>query len=217
MGERSYRCLATTPGGFVQQLAVQYVAHGYWFYVPGRIPEQKDPEAVDRKFIERYGLGISSSERARRKRAGIANVQYLRYGHTFVLVATHGRGRFFEEERRFRDFRRQAFRFEGYSISHRSGRPSVRIDLEEYRRLKAWFLELACHRRAADLVEALRQLPFEPYAPVRGQFIGLLRAVNNARATAGFEPVPFSALRLRRRIYRPFEPQEAAAGDLAAA
>ena len=45
---------------------------------------------------------------------------------------------------------------------------------------------------------------FEPYAPVRRQLLNILRAVNRARHEAGFEAVPASVLRLRRRIVKPF-------------
>ena len=34
----AYRCVATSAVGFLQQLAVAYVANGYWFYVTGRVP-----------------------------------------------------------------------------------------------------------------------------------------------------------------------------------
>ena len=202
-----YRCEATTVGGFVQQLAVQYVTHGYWFYVLGRIPVGKDPHVVDAKLVDRYRLGCSSAERSRRKAAGFANVQYLRYGLEFVLVATHGTHRFFEEER-FRDVRRAPLRFRDYSIGRRNERTCVKIHRDAYRLLKAEFLELATRRRTEALVARFRRLPFEPYAPVCEQFFRLLRAVNSERKTAGFEPVPMSALRLRRRIYRPFDPSE---------
>ena len=202
-----YRCEATTVGGFVQQLAVQYVTHGYWFYVLGRIPAGKDPSSVDAKLVDRYRMACSSAERSRRKAAGFANVQYLRYEHRFALVATHGEHRFFEEES-FRDLRRAPLRFEGYSIGHRNGRTCVKIHADEYRRLKAEFLELATRRRAEKLAERFSRLPFEPYAPVCDQLFRLLRAVNRKRKEAGFEPVPTSALRLRRRIYRPFDPEE---------
>ena len=57
-----YRCEATTVGGFVQQLAVQYVTHGYWFYVLGRIPAGKDPSSVDAKLVDRYRMACSSAE-----------------------------------------------------------------------------------------------------------------------------------------------------------
>ena len=61
------------------------MANGYWFYVSGWIPLNKDPEAVDRKLIERYGIDISKWGRARRKRVGFANLHCLRHGRTFVL------------------------------------------------------------------------------------------------------------------------------------
>ncbi len=90
-----YRCVAASVEGFVQQLAVAYVTHGYWFYVRGEIPERKDPAAVDQKLIERYGIAISKWARARRKRQGLANMQYLRHERTFVLLATKGQHEFF--------------------------------------------------------------------------------------------------------------------------
>ena len=43
-----YRCRAVLRPAFIQQLAVAYVANGCWFYVPGWIPVNKDPEAVNR-------------------------------------------------------------------------------------------------------------------------------------------------------------------------
>ena len=33
----AYRCEALTVSGFVQQLAVSYIANGYYFYVAGEI------------------------------------------------------------------------------------------------------------------------------------------------------------------------------------
>ena len=117
-----YRCVATSVEGFVQQLAVAYVTHGYWFYVAGEIPEGKDPAAVDRKIVERYGIAISKWARARRKRQVLANLQYLRYERTFVLVATKGRHDFFERESgSVRDIRRVPIKFAGYSIGWRTG------------------------------------------------------------------------------------------------
>jgi hypothetical protein len=85
-----YRCEATSVAGFVQQLAVAYVGRGYLFYVTGEIPERKDPHGIDEKLIAKYGLAVGKTARARRKAAGFANVQYLRYRRAFVLLATHG-------------------------------------------------------------------------------------------------------------------------------
>ena len=38
MKHATYKWNATTPEGFIQQLAVAYVARKYFFYVTGRVP-----------------------------------------------------------------------------------------------------------------------------------------------------------------------------------
>ena len=86
MAERFiYRCEATSVEGFIQQLAVSYVRNGYFFYVTGSVREGRDPSEIDRKLIERYGIDVSKFTRARRKKAGLANIHYLR--HKAVLRA----------------------------------------------------------------------------------------------------------------------------------
>jgi hypothetical protein len=147
-----YRFDATSPEGFVQQLAVSYLGNGYWFYVTGEIPEGKDPAKVDEKLVARYQIDLSKWARARRKQAGFANLQYIRYGRFFVLLATHGVHPFFEEEAgSIRDARKTPIRFSGYSISYRGGHPHVRIEQEEYKRLKAYFRDVAPHRSVERL------------------------------------------------------------------
>jgi hypothetical protein len=207
----AYRWVATSVAGFVQQLAVGYIANGYWFYVTGSIPEHKDPAVVDGKLIAQYGLDVSKWTRARRKRAGQASVQYLRYGGFFVLVATHGEHPFFAAEaKQIRDFRRQPLHFLDYAIGYRKGRDgqghaSVRIARERFRELKQRFVALALQRSVEELGDALRQIDCEPYAPVSDQLRILLRAVNQRRRAASLEPVPRTALWLHRRPVRPFE------------
>ena len=49
-----YRHVAASENAFVQQLAVAYINHGYWYYVTGSIPEHKDVQKVDEKLIEKY-------------------------------------------------------------------------------------------------------------------------------------------------------------------
>jgi hypothetical protein len=198
-----YRCVAYSVEGFVQQLAVAYISRGYWFYVTGRMPDHKEPSSVDRKLIERYDIAASKWQRARRKRGGTANLQYLRYDRFFVILATHGAQRFFQVEP-FRDVREDPIRFHGYSIGCGKGadghwHASVRIHAEEYKSLKALFLELAAHRSVEDLVQEFQGVRFAPFARVRRQMLNILRAVNRARKEAGLEPIPLNALRLRRR------------------
>ena len=182
---------------------------------------RKDPRDVDRKMVEKYDLDIREWTRARRKKAGRANLQYLRHGRFFVLVATPGEHLFFCEEtgegRLFRDARRSSIKFAGYSISRRRSHDGstwhthMRIDRKTYGELKAYVVSLARQRTAENLGVVLRRVQFEPYAPIRRQLLNILRAMNRERKLRGFEPVPTSALRLRRRIVRPFgEPDQQA-------
>lgn len=221
-----YRCVASSPEGLVQQVAVSYLRHGYWFYVTGRIKPGKDPEALDRKLIDKYEIASSERERADRKRCGLANMQYIRYGNWFLLMATDGHHRFKQEERsEIRDCRRVPIKFEGYSISYRrsgvtppgGGAPKwhacVRIDRPTYRQLKSYFMERAGHRSGESLAVDFARVPYARYAPVRRQLLNILRAVNEKRAGMGYDPVPSSALRLRRQIVLPFERPAAESDD----
>ena len=220
-----YRCEATTVEGFVQQLACCYLPHGYWFYVSGWVPAGKDPRAVDRKLLDKYVIGVSRQARARRKLAGLANLHYLRHGRLFVLLATHGKHRFFEEEgTRVRDIRRLPLHVADYSVTYRPGQfkpragsdgpaepddkwhARVQIGREAYRDLKAYFLERSVRTPADLLGRELYTVPFEPYARVRQQMLNVLRLVNEARRQAGCEHLPPTVLRYQRRIVKPFDP-----------
>jgi hypothetical protein len=222
-----YRCVAASPIGFVQQLAVHYLAHGYWFYVQGLVPEGKDPILVDKKLTAKYGIGSSRQSRARRKEIGIANVHYLRYERFFVLLATHGHHPFYDhEETSIRDARRIPIKFMGYSIGVKRGgylrkrdpleqpvrddrwRARVQIGRRHYQALKAYLLEVATTHSLEQLAMELYSVPFEPYAPVRQQMLNILRVVNNKRRANGLAPLNSDVLRYRRRIVKPFEAPE---------
>jgi len=207
--EKRYRCETTTLEGFIQQLAVSYVGRGYWWYVTGRIPPGKNPRAVDEKLISRYGITWKKWERARRKELGLANLQYIRFEDFFVILASEGEHIFKQREARsLQDARRKGIRFGGYLVSFRNGHVQVRIDDETYRELKAYYLDLALRRRVDSLIAEFYAAPFEPYAPVKRQMFNILRAVNRRRKTAGLTQIPSSAIWLKRRIVKPFEPAE---------
>jgi hypothetical protein len=200
-----YRCEATSVAGFVQQLAVAYVGRGYFFYVIGEIPERKDPRVVDSRLIAKYGIAIGKTARARRKAAGHANIQYLRYRRTFVILATPGKHAFFDREGSLvRDAREVPIKFAGYAISYRSGHPHVRIEHDRYLELKAYLADIAVHRTTEGLELEFRRLPFEPYAPVRGQIHCIFREVNRRRQLAQHTPISSSCIRTRRRVMKPF-------------
>ncbi len=206
-----YRCVATSLAGFVQQVATAYLPHGYWFYSQGFVPMGKNPEAVDTKLITKYGAALSKWQRARRKRAGMANIQYLRFERTFLVMATKGLHPFFEEEAAaIRDTRKVPIRIGGYSISVRKGpdgrlHSHVRIDRDPYTELMAHYLAQVARQSTARLVDELYRLPYEPYAPVRRQYLLLLRRLNEIRKQNGRQTIPVEALPLRRRIVKPFE------------
>lgn len=205
-----YRCVTTSVEGFVQQLAVAYITHGYWFYVAGEIPEGKDPAAVDAKLINRYGIAISKWARCRRKKQGFANMQYLRHERFFVLLATKGRHEFFERERAsLSDVRRKSIMFAGYSIGCRKGpdgrwHASVRIEHDLFVGLKSGLIEASRHRSARAVESTFSGIRLHMYAPVRGQLYEAWRAVNRARGIAGRSPIPVSVLPWPRRAVQPF-------------
>ncbi|HRY49110.1 MAG TPA: hypothetical protein P5186_13765 [Candidatus Paceibacterota bacterium] len=208
----TYRCVATSVAGFVQQLAVSYVANGYYFYVTGAIPDHKDPARIDGKMVEQYGIDQSKWTRCRRKRVGLANVHYLRYGRFFVLIATRGEHSFYAGEAgQIRDIRRHPIHFGGYSIGCRQAKgqgkyhSSVRIDRAVFGEIKANFEKIAVHQTVEELYMKLREIPYEPYAPVRDQLRIILRAINRRRRLAGLELVPWNVLRLRRSPVRVFD------------
>lgn len=207
MGKKrvEYRCVTTSVEGFVQQVAVQYLRHGYWFYVAGQIPEDKDPAAVDAKLINKYRIDVSRWERARRKQAGLANMQYIRHDRLFLLMATHGKHRFFEDEAgQIRDARRVPIKYTGYAVSHRKGHASVRIDRNAYYGLRAHIIAVARRRSIENVREEFQKRPFEPYAPVRQQMLAVWRAVNRERRMIGLNLVPIECVPWKRRIVKPF-------------
>jgi hypothetical protein len=183
----------------------------------GQVPEWKNLCLVDEKLISKYGIAISESTRRRRKKLGYANLQYLRYERTFVLVATKGKHEFRQAEAQcVRDLREVPIKFHGYSISYRPGgrtrsgerdprwHAHVAIERGRYKELRDYLVDIAVHRSAEQLALEFYALPFEPYAPIRRQMLLMLRAVNLRRQKAGFSILPAMVLPLRRRIVRPF-------------
>lgn len=207
-----YRYVATSVAGFVQQLAVAYINHGYVFYVAGHIPPGSDADAIDRKLMAKYGVAMSRWQRARRKLLGQANVHYLRCGSFWVLLANHGDHPIFQEERDvLRDVRREPIAFSGYSIGYRMGNDgkehvSVRIHPNEERWLKVFMIQFGRLSTVEEVEAEFARLRFEPYAPVVRQLYGILRTVNKARKVAGLPSVDWKCIRTRRKVVRPFEP-----------
>ena len=217
MKKRPYRAVTTSVEGFVQQIACCYLRHGYWFYVTGNIPSGKSRDSIDQKLIQKYGIDVSESTRARRKKIGQSNLQYIRHESKFVILATKGEHCFFTEEANLiRDIRRVPIRYAGYSISYKPGgrkkdgsnddkwHAHVEIDRAQYLDLKAWFAERALRDSSEKISTAFKRLPIAPYAPVRRQMLLMLREVNEARKIAGRTQLSSEILPLRRKVVLPF-------------
>ncbi len=228
-----YRYEATSEIGFVQQLACNYLPHGYWFYVQGWIPEGKQPRDIDSKLLRKYGIAVSRQTRSRRKKKGLANLHYLRFDRVFVLLATRGEHSFFREEE-FRDVRKTPIRFAGYSISSKQGnylqkqngaekaqtdyryRSRVQVARPVYLDWHAYFADAARHCGAERLSRELYNFPYEPYAPVRKQLLELVSLVNRVRKERGRSSLdPRKVARFRRRIVKPFELHDMVRGMVA--
>jgi hypothetical protein len=204
-----YQCEAKSVSGFLAQL-VRYVAAGHYFYITGVIPERKPVWRVDAKLLALYDVAKPKWRRARRHRAGMAGIHYLRYDRFFVLIATHGEHRFFADHAsQVKDIRRTALKFRGYAVRHtfsaaeRRWKVFVRLERGTYRDLKAYLLQVAVHRdfRSREkMEEEFRGLPIIPYQPVHRQLQAILKTVNRRRRQAGLPKLDPSCVPKNRRI-----------------
>jgi hypothetical protein len=194
-----YRCVEPTVARFIERLAVGYLAKGlYPFYAAGWIPAGKDPATVDAKLLAKYRIGISKHAKFRRRRAGIASVQYLRHERFWVLLASHGEHPIFATEP-LHDLRRLGLQYAGHLVTIRNGHVRVSIAPRKLAALKRGFADRATRWTADQLASAFWAMPFRPYAPVRQQVFGLLGQVNRRRAAAGLPAVPWEqAVRTKR-------------------
>lgn len=219
-----YQYEVTSLVGYLQRVATHLLTKGYYFFVQGLVPEGKDPTALDVKLLAKYDVAKTEGARRWRKSQGLGNVQYVRFQRAWILLATHGDHAIREGEgANLKDVRRMPIRIGDYSVYVKRGnylqkrypedssradgkwRVRVLISREPYRELCAYFLSIACHRRAEALAEELYNLPYVPYAPVRKQLLKLLRLINSKRQAAGFAKIPPSCLRFKRVIVRAFE------------
>ena len=216
-----YRCEAVSLEGFIQQLAIGYVARGYFFFVKGRVPCRLDTREHDERMLAKFDVAHSKHARYRRRRRvdesgqQLANTQYLRHRNFWVLLSTAGSHQFFQEHltldrktqtitRQYRDVRRQPVVYGGYSVSHTQGRTTVRISPKAYRELKDYYLDIALTPSAEQLANELWRSPFDSYGGVTNQMHAILRAVNQLRKTAGLRLVPRESIRTKRKQLFPF-------------
>lgn len=175
-----------------------------WFYEHGVIPRGVDRLAVDLHMRAKYEIPRDKHHARRLRQKGRATVRYLRLDDFWIILASHGNCVFLAE-RRFSDIRRKRLILYGYSIAHRNGRASVRIHEEQYRMLVEYFRQNAIGWPVSRLAAEIDGLPFERFAPVRRQLIGLIRTVNRERAAWGLDGISYTDIRLAPRSIPVFE------------
>ena len=212
----AYQCVARNEAAFVQQL-VRYANSGYRFYVVGIISDRKPAEHVDARLIEKFDIDKSSQARSRAKKRGEANLQYIRLGSLWVMLATEGKHRFFDDNRsksgdkQWHDLRCKALKVGPYAISSKLDggwkkgasklkryRTRVTLTREAYKELIAFYEDKAVHWSRENLetrFEALGQ-QYLAYRPIREQLIHLVKRVNRNRKLSGYEVIPYSCLKM---------------------
>ncbi len=204
---------------FTQRIADNVIKYGYRYYVKGVIPDGKDPLAIDAKILSKYSIAVSTYTRARRKKSGRTSIHYARHQEFFVLFAhadENKQGNWFESEKgsglegeeRIFDIWRRPLVYGGYSISSKESTVTgqrhvvVRIHPDEYRALKAHYLDMATKCSAKRLSKEFANFPFQPWKRVKEQRWVIFKAVNKRRKVAGLEPVDASVLQKVRKSYK---------------
>lgn len=213
-----FPCVATSKEGFVCQV-VQYITHGYLFYVTGDTTtcRRLSPEEIDRNIVRKFDANLSRGKRAVRRKQGKCNCRYLRYGKDWVLWSTKGDGAFFDVHRaqkpadrhQFLDIREVPLRFHGYQISLSKGgfEKKTAEEKAEYRVKKR--RQVAARLRDEDheyLPRGVRHMRWvgrvsihaDRYAELRAEALGLAvhRSADCLRRWFFYQPfLPYAPIR----------------------
>ncbi|MEM9805597.1 MAG: hypothetical protein AAF959_09985 [Cyanobacteria bacterium P01_D01_bin.56] len=175
-----------TLGDFLRRIAFDYARFGYTRFALREVPKDKDLAVVDRKIRCTYNLTTCRTKRMRLKRQGKARVQYLRFKHSFVLLATEGTHIEFERLRSY-DMRNSPLHFRGYSIGFRGLIVSVRVAQQVWNRVERQVGTLTFEKTSV-LENAITTLPYYHFPDVIHQKQRLLNQINKCRKQAGLKP-----------------------------
>jgi len=176
-------------GDFLRRIAIDYARFGYTRYVLREIPPDKEPIVIDPKIRAAYQVTSCRTARMRLKRQGIARVQYLRFQHAFVLLATEGRHEAFARLRSY-DMRSAPLHFRGYSIGFNGSTVSIQVASTVWHRVEQHIDALTFELRSV-LEEAIATLPFYQFPGVVRQKQQLVQQINRRRKRAGLPLVEF--------------------------
>lgn len=186
--------LVPTLGMFLRRVAIDYVRYGYTRYALREIPHHKDPVVVEQKLIALYEITRCRMTRLRRKRKGLANIQYIRLDRTFLLLATEGHHPVFEQVRSH-DIHTTPLHFRGYSIGIQRGKPCVQVCRDEWKNVEYRFSKL-CLRSKKEVDRKVNALPYYRFPGVVRQMLSLVEVINQRRKRAG---LPLADFDMQRR------------------
>ena len=187
----SYQYEVHTLGQFLRRIAIDYVRFGYVRYALREIPEGKDPQLIDRKIIDIYGITTCRMTRTRKRKQGLTNIVYTRFGHSFVLLAEEkGNHPVFDRINNY-DIRTAPFHFCDYSIGITQGKSCVRVSNRMWKKVEYRFRKIGLHQRE-KVEEKLTQLPYYGFPGVVRQKLNLVAEINQRRKRAGLPRVNLS-------------------------
>ncbi len=176
-----------------------YMRYGYVHYYIREIPGHKDLSEVDRKLLLTYDVTNNRMLRAKRKREGIRNLVYIRFGQTFILLATEGKSPAFDRLK-FLNFTDSPLYFSHYSIGIKQNKPYIQIEPLRYKQLKKVAEKIALHQH--DKVEKflLKVSPFS-FKGVSDQRWKLYKLVNLKRKKAGLARIKWGNLNKKELLF----------------
>ena len=174
---------AETLGQFLRKIAIDYLRYGYSRYAFRTIPYGKDLYEIDAKIIKAYGCTFSRPLRLDRRRKGLANVVYIRFGQRFILVASVGSHDAFAKID-FLDFHTSPLHIDGYTIGLKRGKPCVMIKPSRFKLLRKELLSISLHNENKVLNRFNALSPFR-FTEIIRQKRKLLAEINRKRHTAG--------------------------------
>lgn len=128
--KKTYSYVVETLGQFLRRVAIDGVRYGYTRYALRGIPYDKDLVVIDQKLVSLYEITRCRTTRLRRRRKGLANVQYVRLDRSFLLLATEGYHPVFDQVRSY-DIRTTPLHFRRYSIGVQRGKPCIEVCRDE--------------------------------------------------------------------------------------
>lgn len=187
---------ADTLGIFLSKVMC-YMRYGYLRYAVREIPATKDLYQVDRKILVAYSVTFHRTTRANRRKKRLANVVYIRFNHTFILLASHGTHEAFERIVS-RNFHTTPLHFRGYSLGIKQGKPHLIIAPTRYQAIRSELQNIALHNQSKVTAYFQRISPFR-FAGINQQKWTLFLEVNKRRKVAGLARIEWTQARQWKR------------------